>query len=362
MDTGWKQFRRSGWVGGSSKCVRTQHTLLLHYCYEHRSHHHHPLGSSSAAWRPSFFFRRVITAGAASYIFESLQFLGDCLEMCNQDHSIESVSVADNEKFTYPVILIKGSLGIRCETGELKVQIDNYDCPVSKDVRFINEKRGQFKVLLRLKEGENRVTLTYCSRELELNLFFEESENPHRITPLYIICDGHDGCFQSDTAENSIENACAKITLGIQLVQSLYAEKMAEKWSSRKTFTIAGDCLPFRSSLPLQESKAMTDQQLWNFFAKEILQSELYTSEKQKFIGFISSTYYEGISDNDFSYENIKRRTTGNVALGGGGLALFGTGCLYTWPDRLDGIVPAFLNTTLVNRELMMDDSNYRYT
>ncbi|KAL1377521.1 hypothetical protein pipiens_016207 [Culex pipiens pipiens] len=282
--------------------------------------------------------------------------------MCNQDHSIESVSVADNEKFTYPVILIKGSLGNRCETGELKVQIDNHDCPVSKDVRFINEKRGQFKVLLRLKEGENRVTLTYCSRELELNLFFEESENPHRITPLYIICDGHDGCFQSDTAENSIENACAKITLGIQLVQSLYAEKMAEKWSSRKTFTIAGDCLPFRSSLPLQESKAMTDQQLWNFFAKEILQSELYTSEKQKFIGFISSTYYEGISDNDFSYENIKRRTTGNVALGGGGLALFGTGCLYTWPDRLDGIVPAFLNTTLVNRELMMDDSNYRYT
>lgn len=282
--------------------------------------------------------------------------------MCNLSHSIESINVTDNEKFTHPIILVKGVIVNRCETGELKLQIDNCDWPASKDVRFINDKRGQFKVIFRLKDGVNRVSLFYCHHEMEINLFFEASENPYSITPLYIICEGHDGRYQSDTEENDVENACRKISLGIELVQSLYAEKLSEKGWGRKTFTISSTCLPFHSSLLIEESKQMSDQQLWNYFAKEILQSDLFLSEKQKFIGFISSTYYEGISDNDFSYENIKRRTTGNAALGGGGLALFGTGCLYTWPSKLDDIVPAFLNTTLVDRTLMMDDSNYRHT
>ncbi|XP_065080878.1 uncharacterized protein LOC135703561 [Ochlerotatus camptorhynchus] len=282
--------------------------------------------------------------------------------MCNLSHSIESINVTDNEKFTHPIVLVKGVIVNRCEAGELKLQIDNCDWPASKDVRFINDKRGQFKVIFRLNNGVNRVSLVYCHHEMEINLFFEASENPYSVTPLYIICEGHDGRYQSDTEENDVENACRKISLGIELVQSLYAEKLSEKGWGRKTFTISSTCLPFHSLLLIEESKQMSDQQLWNYFAKEILQSDLFLSEKQKFIGFISSTYYEGISDNDFSYENIKRRTTGNAALGGGGLALFGTGCLYTWPSKLEDIVPAFLNTALVDRTLMMDDSNYRHT
>ncbi|XP_019562667.1 uncharacterized protein LOC109430995 [Aedes albopictus] len=282
--------------------------------------------------------------------------------MCNVSHSIESITVTDNEKFTYPIVLLKGVILNRCQAGELKLKIDNCDWPASKDVRFINEKRGQFKVIFRLKHGENRVSIAYCHHATEVHLFYEATGNPYSITPLYIICSGHDGRYQSDTDENDIESACHKITLGIELVQSLYAEKLSEKGWGRKTFAISGPCLPFHSSLPVEDSKRMSDQQLWNYFAKEILQSDLFLTEKQKFIGFISSTYYEGISDNDFSYENIKRRTTGNAALGGGGLALFGTGCLYTWPNRLDDIVPAFLNPKQVDRTLMMDDSNYRYT
>ena len=48
----------------------------------------------------------------------------------------------------------------------------------------------------------------------------------------------------------------------------------------------------------------------------------------------------------DYRYENPKRAkivdfdqvlamTKGHIALGGGGLALFGSGCLYCWPENL---------------------------
>ncbi|XP_053692141.1 uncharacterized protein LOC128740602 [Sabethes cyaneus] len=282
--------------------------------------------------------------------------------MCDLLHSIELVNVSDNDKFLHSLILLKGVIINRCETGQLKVRVDNVDWPASSSVRFINDKKGQFRLLINLKEGKNHVTLVYCEHEVAVNICFERSACPYTIIPLYIICQGHDGSYQSDTVNNDIQNACRKINLGIKLVQSLYAEKLFERGFGRKTFTVGSDCIPFYSSLAVDESRLMTDQELWNYFSKEIIESELLKSEKQKFIAFISSTFYEGISNNDFSYENIKRHTTGHAALGGGGLALFGTGCLYTWPSSLPEIVPAFLNKKKINRASLMDDSNHRHT
>lgn len=282
--------------------------------------------------------------------------------MCVKKHCIEIINVSNNEKFEHSLILLKGFIYNRCETGELKVQIDNVDRPTSNSVRFFNDEKGKFRLLVNLMDGKNRLVVTYCEYGLEINLIHERSANPYTVLPLYIICFGHDGSYQSDIADNDLQNACRKINLALELVQCLYAEKLLEKGFRRKSFTVGDKCIPFFSSLTLSKSKTMNDQELWQYFSNEIVRSELFQSEKQKFIGFISSTFYEGISNNDFSYENIKSKTTGHAALGGGGLALFGTGCFYTWPSRLQDIVPAFLNNKQVNRKLLMDDSNYRYT
>ena len=53
--------------------------------------------------------------------------------------------------------------------------------------------------------------------------------------------------------------------------------------------------------------------------------------------------------------------TKGHVALGGGGLGLFGSGCLHTWPQNLEQVQERFLDTSLINKKLFMDDSAYRY-
>lgn len=50
------------------------------------------------------------------------------------------------------------------------------------------------------------------------------------------------------------------------------------------------------------------------------------------------------------------------MALGGGGLALFGTACLYTWPEDISQLVERFKNVIPVDRDNFMDDSCYRGT
>lgn len=50
------------------------------------------------------------------------------------------------------------------------------------------------------------------------------------------------------------------------------------------------------------------------------------------------------------------------MALGGGGLALFGTGCLYTWPDLITQVIKNFEDSTPIDRNKLMDDSCYRGT
>ena len=45
---------------------------------------------------------------------------------------------------------------------------------------------------------------------------------------------------------------------------------------------------------------------------------------------------------------------------GGGGLALFGTGTLHTWAERLEEVVTRFSDTRKINMAKFMDDSAYR--
>lgn len=94
---------------------------------------------------------------------------------------------------------------------------------------------------------------------------------------------------------------------------------------------------------------------------REIMKSTL-GSEKKKFLAFLSCTRYCGgdFTDDIKSHEDMLQRTEGYVALGGGGLALFGTACLYTWPEKFEDIIPKFEDNTCVDRTQFLDDSCYR--
>lgn len=84
--------------------------------------------------------------------------------------------------------------------------------------------------------------------------------------------------------------------------------------------------------------------------------------QNRKFVAFIGCTRYHGSKDADYSYESIRAATVANAALASGGLALLGSGTLFSWPERLCDVRVYLEDETCVPLDELMDDSGYRRT
>uniref|UniRef100_A0A182P2H1 Glycolipid transfer protein domain-containing protein n=1 Tax=Anopheles epiroticus TaxID=199890 RepID=A0A182P2H1_9DIPT len=292
--------------------------------------------------------------------------------MCELEHNVQLKNVQKGEVFQYSIVLLKGELANTCLSGKFQVVANKCDLvpfsvALEKDTGGEGERQQstrKFRVLLRLFPGENQYEVQYCSSKACVSLIYTAPESQFTVAPVYIVCKGHSGRYQSNENDstNDSEHACRKITLAIELLQCLYAEKLAEHGFGRKTFDLGAPCRPFYSELEWEKSATMREDELWRHFATELVQGKHYDMGRVKVVGFLSSTHFDGITDGDFSYENIRKKTTGHAALGGGGLALFGTGCLYTWPSSLQAVCDALLSPQPVDCDKLLDDSNYRRT
>ena len=117
----------------------------------------------------------------------------------------------------------------------------------------------------------------------------------------------------------------------------------------------------FKSMLTSAEIWSKSESELWEEHAKELIESELYTDDV-KFLAVMSATRYENASEKrPPSHSELLSMVKGHAALGGGGLALFGSGCLFTWPKKLDEVQERFEDRTEVDWLHYMDDSAFRY-
>jgi len=135
--------------------------------------------------------------------------------------------------------------------------------------------------------------------------------------------------------DRSPESAATRIGLGARLLQSLTAEKLLEAGYGRKTFQLERDldgpeCLVMHSMLHVDQARAMKQRELWELIARELMTGPL-ASRDRKYLAFLSCTRYRG-APSPRTHEDTLARTQGHAALGGGGLALFGSACLHTWP------------------------------
>ncbi|XP_044734292.1 uncharacterized protein LOC123296739, partial [Chrysoperla carnea] len=229
-----------------------------------------------------------------------------------------------------------------------------------------------FKCLIDLNQGSNIITLEYCDSKFEFNIDFTVSKPNYTILPLYIICTNHDGSFQApNNTENTAKVACAKIALVSQLMQTLYANKLHDLGFDKKVFqffktdkSMKPVCEVFYSKLDVSEARKMNQLDLWLYFGREIMESSI-AANSIKYLAFLSCTWYNGDNFNENKHrkhEDILSLTDAHVALGGGGLALFGTGCLHTWPQSVEEIAFCFINDRVIDKQKLMDDSNYRGT
>lgn len=285
-------------------------------------------------------------------------------------HTITLTNIQDEETFSYSLILLKGYVPWRntIEENKLFSTLSHNGERATTAWDVVN---GEFKCILNLKRGKNEVILQYEDSCRQLVLEYSPRKTNLRVTPVYIVCQGHDGNFQSPVGvDSSVESACARIAIGAKLIQCIMAEKLFELGLGRKTFQLEHDinpkkpeCVVFTSNLNVNKARKMRESDLWSHFGRELMLSELGTNDR-KFMAFISCTRFKGLDiiDKVLTHEEIVSLTEGHAALGGGGLAVFGSACLYTWPTTVEEIVPKFLDTTVIDNKRFMDDSCYRGT
>ncbi|XP_039292784.1 putative uncharacterized protein DDB_G0282133 [Nilaparvata lugens] len=276
---------------------------------------------------------------------------------CPNPHRISVTNLHKEETLTFSLALLKGEITLPTNDPTFcKNYLTLYNLTTKTATNWPILK-SKFKCLVDLERGENRIVIKYCTSCKRIVLNYTPRDTDHFVTPVYIICRNHGGEFQAPSGcDNSITSACSRVVLGSKLIQCLIAEKLFENGFGRKTFQIEADvieeipyCVQFHSNLPVEEARKMDQEALWIYFGREIMKSKI-SSTKRKFLAFLSATWWEGGG------------VQAHAALGGGGLALFGTGCLHTWPTRVEDVFTCFLDPTPVDTSRIMDDSCFRGT
>lgn len=273
------------------------------------------------------------------------------------------------KSYSYPLIQLRGCVHRSIKTDKINVSIgsDTNCWPVIDN---------NFKILIHLKNNFNQINVwieNQCNKriaELKLNLIFKPNLNKKLIKIVYLVCDVCDGletklfengCFQSPESEdNSIGSAINRIALNVLLSQCFFAQTLP----NYKTFELElnQNNYPkvhvFKLNETIDKIWSFDCYQLWSFVAKQIMNSVL-AENHCKYLAFCSFTRYSQNSNQKFSkhFSNPFDDVKGYSALGGGGLALVGTACLYTWATHLNDITHRFNDQRLVDKKYFMDDS-----
>lgn len=234
-----------------------------------------------------------------------------------------------------------------------------------------------FKCFAPLREGPNTITVNGetilpVSVEFEIN-YKPQTENQRCLRVVYLICRDEwgevfeKGCFQSTPGDdNSLRSAKEKISLAVLMMQTFFGETVPAHHTFQVELDENGQPMVYTFTLEqtYKELWSMDQQQLWDLVADCILSSKL-SNVNCKYLAFCSFSRYvcepgSGRTENSLTTLDIRKMTRGYVALGGGGLALLSTSCLYAWPNRIDQIVECFTDNRLIDRTILMDDSGNR--
>lgn len=184
---------------------------------------------------------------------------------------------------------------------------------------------GAFKALVRLVPGENNIRLRHGDEILSLTLVFTFPSFKYFVRPVYIMLKDDDGYFQGPAEEDcSVESALERIKLGAMLIQTFTAEKMREHGFGRLTFQLEVDanfqpiCNVFHSRLTLEEAHSMSGNDLWTYFARELMTvSDFKDKELCKWYCFMSFTRYSPPpGEAPRTHSEILKYTKGHTALG----------------------------------------------
>ena len=263
------------------------------------------------------------------------------------DEAIQVVNFTDGTEIDYPVALLRGRL-----SDESATEIVCTNLSSQKASRQIHGDawKGQFKVLAELVPGENELELTSGDHKTTLKLNYKKNSNPLVVRMIYMTDSTGDTTFQTPY-ENDPQNFKGKLDTALKLMQCFTAESMNDAGLGRKTFNLElddnGDVVVhvFKGKKTAEEYGSVSDEDWFDLISDEI--TPRFPGHSGRNLVIPAYTRFDPKT----------KKAKCHTALGGGWQALFGSGCMYTWPDSLDGVVKAFTDFTPVDGKHFHDDS-----
>jgi len=293
------------------------------------------------------FYRSVCRSAICFSVL--LAFAADALA---DEPAIRGLNFDDGETIRYPVALIRGELADSDVDG-LVVVNKSSQRETRRLVGLVDQDR--FKALAELVPGRNDLVLQAGEHKLPLVLHYKPQTNPYVVRAIYHTDDTGDTTYQTQL-ENDPQDYAAKLGTALKLMQTFTADRMHEAGFGRITFNLELD----------------DDGQVIVHTVKGEHPAEFYYEmEGVQWFGHLFGKLGEDFPTNIgmnvvipayTRYDGKTKKTRGHTALGGGGLALFGSGGFFTWPSGLDEVFQAFGNAQVMDTERVLDDSAGRGT
>ena len=212
---------------------------------------------------------------------------------------------------------------------------------------------GQWAGIVELKPGANMVAAK-CGRSLvRMRVNYRPAKDPYTVRAVYLLASDEEPGYIGNNRATEADVRARFVTMA-ETIQAFAAEALAEGGYERKAFTLATDpkgnvAVDFvRLDRTGDELRKLDGQALYNLIEPTL--GQRYDYGKTKIIALMGFTRYDVATQTKLAH----------TALGGGGLALFGSGPLRFWPTSIAGVPRAFGDGRRIDPKVEFDDSGLR--
>ncbi len=259
--------------------------------------------------------------------------------------TLDVANVEPGETVRYPLLLLRGSA-----RGNSVIVGTSWKAMVKFPVAD-----ERFAAAVELKPGANFVLVQSARDLVKIQVNYRPMTTPYRVRAVYLLAKDESTEFDGPPGADRTRYR-DKIDLALKMMQSVAGESMREAGYGRKTFGLElgpdGKVVvhEVRSEATGDTLRSLDGNTLWSRFNDDL--SKGFDYGVDKVCGVMAFT----------RWDRSAKRPLGHTALGGGGLGLFGSGTMWSYPASVAEIPKVFGDATPVDPAVEMDDSGLRGT
>ena len=261
--------------------------------------------------------------------------------------AVHVANLTSGQTVRFPVVLVRGELT------DAKLEVVTVTNGSSKWSGLAGD--GRFKVLVELSPGANKLVIAAGGEKANLSLQYKPQTNPYVVRVHYFVDKSGDTRFQT-LLKNDPQNWRGKLDTAMKLMQTFTAERLGDLGMGRRTFNLELDDRGrvrvhiLKGRRGAEYYRKLTGGQFYAEAGGEIRRQ--FPHERAKNLVIPAFTRFDPKTG----------KVGAHTALGGGDLALFGGGDLFTWPDSISQTQAAFMNAAPVDPKKIFSDSVGRHT